>query len=109
MPFWVVKFSVSPVMKPVLIVTVAPVRLPPLSTSVSVGAALEHVTAVPPPLKVGLPRRRDGRRHMRTSASVLVVLLVPLLVLPSVTVQLMRPARGRLPPAGRIAVRRVKL
>ena len=99
MPFWLVKFSVSPEMKPDVIDTVAPVSLPPLSTSVTVSVP-SSVTGEPPPVKVAVPPavttggdvhgvERAGRRS-----------LVPLLVLPSLTVQLMVRVVSPPPPVG---------
>src|ERR1700761_826733 len=88
MPFCVLKFSASPETKPLEIETVAPLRLPPLSLSLSV-RPLSSVTALPPPLKV-----TDGEPAVTTGATcatvqeVEPVLLVPLLLLPSDTTQL---------------------
>src|SRR6185437_3932939 len=87
MPFWAVKFSVSPARNPLLIVTVAPARLPPLSTSERV-TALRRATGDPPAEYCGEPAiERDGA--VWTVLSELVpVLLVLLLVLLSFTDQL---------------------
>ena len=63
MPFWLVKFSVSPARKPVPIVTVAPVELPPLSASLTVKAAVERHRA-PPPVKVAVRAGRHDRRDV---------------------------------------------
>ena len=102
MPFWLVKFRMSPLMKPVPIDTVAPARLPPLSTSLTVSRVERHRRAA---AGEGHRRRRPSRVGATcTVSSVLVaVLLVPLLVVPSVTVQPMVRLVSRA-AAGRVAV-----
>ncbi len=50
MPIWLTKCSVSPATKPLPILIVAPVRLPPLSTSSTV-SVLSSATAASPAAK----------------------------------------------------------
>ena len=99
MPFWLVKFSVSPDRNPVLIVTVAPVRLPALSGSLTVRVP-SSVTGEPPPSKVAVPPAVTVGATCTVSSVLVDVLLVPLLVEPSVTVQLMVRAVSPPPPVG---------
>jgi len=91
--------------KPELIETVAPVRAPPLSGSLS-AIAPSSVTAAPPPVKVAVaPATTVGATC--TTFSVVVVVPVPLLELASVPAQSMGAAGART-AAGRIAVRRIE-
>ena len=87
MPFWLVKLSVSPETKPVLMVTKALDRLPLLSGSVTV-TVLSSVTGEPPPSNVTLAPAITVGGVCVVSSVLVPVLLVPLLVEPSVTDQL---------------------
>ena len=67
MPFWLVKFSVSPAMKPV---PIDHRRAGQLAAAVDVAHAsrpLSSATAAPPPVKVAVAAGRHGRRdvHVR--------------------------------------------
>ena len=88
MPFWLVKLSVSPVMKPDETSTDALARLPLLSWSLKV-SVLSSVTGVPPPSKITVePAVTVGGTWFISMR--LVSPPLPLLVLPSLTTQLMR-------------------
>ena len=99
MPAWLVKLSTSPDRKFELIDTVAPVSLPLLSTSLT-DAVPSSVTAEPPPSKVAVPPAVTAGAVWTTSSVLVAVLLVPLLVEPSVTVQLMVRLVSPPPPVG---------
>ena len=93
------KFSESPDSKPELILTVAPVRLPALSASVTVKVP-SSVTGEPPPSKVAVAPAVTVGATCTVSSVLVEVLLVPLLVEPSVTVQLMVRLVSPPPPVG---------
>ena len=76
MPFWLVKFSVSPDSKPEPIDTVAPVRLPPLSGSLTVNVP-SSVTGEPPPSNVTVPPAVTVGATCTVSSVLVAVLLVP--------------------------------
>ena len=83
---WLVKFRMSPLRKPLPIDTVAPARLPPLSTSLTVKAP-SSVTAEPPPVKVAVAPAVTLGATCTVSSVLVAAMLLPLLVEPSVTVQ----------------------
>ena len=86
MPFCVVKFSVSPLIRPLLIVTVAPVRLVAPSPSLMVRPVSSATGVVLPPAKVTVPPAVT--LGPASTVTVLVsVALVLWLVLPSLTTQ----------------------
>src|ERR1700679_126148 len=86
MPSSLVKFNVSPAVKPVPTVTVAPAVVPPLSGAV-MPIVRQSTTADPPPLNVTVPPVVIVGATCTTSSVLLPVLLIPLLVLPSLTTQ----------------------
>ncbi len=96
MPFWVVKFSVSPLMKPVPTSIVAPVRWPPLSGSLTVRVG-SSATAASPPVNVTVPPAVTVGATCKVSSELVPVLLA---VTPSLTDQSMVRLVSPAPPVG---------
>src|ERR1700733_12186314 len=86
MPFWLVKLKVSPLRKPAPIDTVAPARLPLLSTSLTINAPSSGTDA-PPPVKVAVDPDGVTTGATCTVSSVLVAAVE--LATPSLTTKLM--------------------
>ena len=87
MPCWLVKFSRSPLTKPLTLI-VAPVRLPLLLTSAT-DSVESSVTAEPPPVNVTVPPAVTVGATCTSVSVVVPVFDTPLLVLPSLIVQSM--------------------
>ena len=86
MPLALVKFSASMLAWPPAMVIVAPVSTPPLSTSFTVRVG-SSATAPPPPVNVTVPPAVTVGATCTSVTVEVPVLLMPLLLLPSVTVQ----------------------
>ena len=98
MPFWLVKPSMSPGMKPPTL-TEAPTSTPPLFGSETVTAGSSR-TGAPPPGNDTVPPAVSVGRAWISVMVVVPTLLTPALVLPSVTVQFSKRDGCAAPPVG---------